>query len=126
MKIKKYRPSFFTGFPDEEYEVNSKQELLDSGLCINVRSMKSFSKISFRADKEQGVLSVHLENGEHYVIALVHNKEDIATLDEWFNPKPKPRALDEEESKQVAKEIQETRDDIGKAIDLSELEVKVI
>lgn len=112
MKIKKYRPAFFVGFPDEEYEVNSKQELLDSELCINARSMKSFDKFSFRADEEQGVLSVHFENGEHYVVALVHNKEDIATLDEWFNPKPRP--MTKEELRKAKQEIQETFDDFAK------------
>ena len=33
MKIKKYRPNFFSGFEDVYYEVNSKEELLASDLC---------------------------------------------------------------------------------------------
>jgi hypothetical protein len=33
MKIKKYRPNFFSGFEDVYYEVSTKEELLASDLC---------------------------------------------------------------------------------------------
>ena len=33
MKLKKYRPRFFTGFEDEYYEINSREELFNSELC---------------------------------------------------------------------------------------------
>lgn len=86
MKITKYRPAFFSGFPDEEYEVNSKEELLASDLCVSIQSIPQFEKFVFRADADDyGILSSHFANGEHYVVAIIHNREDVATLQSWFS-----------------------------------------
>ena len=86
MKVRKYRPSFFSGFPDEEYEVNSKEELLNSPLCANIITMPSFDRFTFNAyEEDYGILSSNFTSGEHYVVAIIKNKEDVATLKEWFN-----------------------------------------
>lgn len=81
MRIKKYRPNFFTGFPDEYYEVNSKDELMTCGL---ISFLDGFTGFSFRSDGGQGILSANYEDGSHWVIALIHNEEDIKTMGEWF------------------------------------------
>lgn len=80
MKITKYRPNFFSGFEDEVFEVNSKEELLTCGL-FNSSSMDNFVGLSYH----DGIISSNFSNGEHYVVAIIRNKEDKSTLDKWFN-----------------------------------------
>lgn len=84
MKILKYRPNFFSGFDDEVYEVNSKEELLTCGL-VNSKTMKGFAGLSYTNYDTQGVLSCEFENGEHYVVAIVHDKESRDILSDWFD-----------------------------------------
>lgn len=86
MKIKKYRPAFFTGFEDEYYDVSSKEELFESGLIKHLREYPDFHRISY-SQQSEGQLAIMLElkeGREWWVIALVHNKDDIRTLKEWL------------------------------------------
>lgn len=88
MKIKKYRPNFFSGFEDVYYEVNSKEELLKSELCKN--SIDNGYEICFSKDKEDygAIMSIKPTNNEEgadwWVLALIYNKQDVATLSEWL------------------------------------------
>lgn len=82
MKIEKYRPNFFTGFEEEVYEVNSKEELLSCGL-FNPEGLEGFIGLSYH----DGVISSNFTNGDHYVVALVRKKEDKEVLENWFNGK---------------------------------------
>lgn len=86
MKIKKYRPAFFDGFEDEIYEVNTKEELFESGLIKHLTEYHNFHRISYSHQSEQQLaIMLELNKGyEWWVIALVHNLDDIKTLKEWL------------------------------------------
>ena len=81
MKIKKYRPNFFEGFEDEVYEVNSKEDLLNCPLCSYEKIVRVYVEM---ASQTQLLIMHELSNGERWIAAIVHDKEDIKTLQEWF------------------------------------------
>lgn len=86
MKIKKYRPNFFTGFDDEYYEVSTKEELFESDLIKDCLGLPNYHRISYSQHTENQ-LAIMLElNGGHewWVLALVHEPNDIKTLKEWL------------------------------------------
>lgn len=93
MKIKKYRPNFFTGFEDEYFDVNSKEELLASELCKRIVDNGyeiSFS-VSSKEDKRycQGIIMAIRQapneyGAEWWVLALIHKLKDIETLESWL------------------------------------------
>jgi len=78
MKIKKYRPAFFEGFDDVYYEVNSKEELLASGyeICFSKETNRGYIMAIKQANNERGA--------EWYVLAIIYNAQDVATLSEWL------------------------------------------
>ena len=88
MKIEKYRPNFFSGFEDVYYEVNSKEELLESELCKD--DVDDGYEICFSKDKEDYgcVMSIKPTNDEEgaewWVLAIIYNAQDVATLSEWL------------------------------------------
>lgn len=88
MKIKKYRPNFFSGFEDIFYEVNSKEELLASDLCKF--SLDYGYEICFSKDKEDYgfIMAIREEQNEEgaewWVLAIIYNTQDVATLSEWL------------------------------------------
>lgn len=86
MRLQKYRPAFFTGFEDEFYEVNTKEELFESALIKPLTEYPNFYRISYSQNSDrQLAIMLELNKGyEWWVIALVHNKEDIKTLKEWL------------------------------------------
>ena len=88
MRIKKYRPAFFEGFEDVYYEVNSKEELLESELCKF--SINNGYEICFSKDKEDYgfIMAIREEQNEKgakwWVLAIIYNAQDVATLSEWL------------------------------------------
>ena len=88
MKIKKYRPNFFSGFEDVYYEVSTKEELLASELCKV--SVDYGYEICFSKDKEDYGLIMSIkptnneEGAEWWVLAIIYNKQDVAVLSEWL------------------------------------------
>lgn len=88
MKIKKYRPNFFSGFEDVFYEVNSKNELLASDLCKY--SVDNGFEICFsRIEEDYGVIMAIKEapnedGAEWWVLAIIYNAQDVTTLSEWL------------------------------------------
>ena len=87
MKIKKYRPSFFEGFDDVYYDVNSKQELFASNLCndwINDGYEICFSKETNRGHVMAIREEQNEEGAEWWVLAIINNTQDVATLSEWL------------------------------------------
>jgi hypothetical protein len=88
MKIKKYRPNYFSGFEDVYYDVNSKEELLKSELCKNW--VDDGYEICFLKDREDHgfIMSIKPKNNEDgaewWVLAIIYNAQDIATLSEWL------------------------------------------
>lgn len=88
MKIKEYRPAFFSGFEDVYYEVNSKEELLESELCKGL--VKHGYEMSFSKEKEDygfimAIKEANNEDGaEWWVIAIIHNAQDVETLSNWL------------------------------------------
>ena len=83
MKIKKYRPAFFSGFEDEYYEINSKEELLASDLCK--ASIRLEYDIALSYDPHQSaIMAVKKDASEWWVLALIQNKQDIELLREWL------------------------------------------
>lgn len=86
MKIKKYRPAFFTGFEDEYYEVSTREELFESELVKPLTEYPNFHRISYsQTSDEQLAIMLELDGGcEWWVLALVHNQEDIKTLKDWL------------------------------------------
>lgn len=88
MKIKKYRPNFFSGFEDVYYEVNSKEELLESELCKY--SVDNGYEICFSKDKEDYgfIMSFKPTNNEEcaewWVLAIITNTQDVEILASWL------------------------------------------
>jgi len=88
MKIKKYRPNYFSGFEDVYYDVNSKKELLKSELCKNW--VDDGYEICFLKDREDHGFIMAIcekqneEGAEWWVLAIIHNAQDVATLSEWL------------------------------------------
>lgn len=88
MKIKKYRPNFFSGFEDVYYEVNSKEELLASDLCKY--SIDNGFEICLSKEDCYGCIMAikqdkNSEDGaEWWVLAIIYNTQDVATLSEWL------------------------------------------
>lgn len=87
MKINKYRPAFFEGFEDVYYEVNSKEELLASELC-KYRISGGY-EICFSKETNRGYIMAikqakNERGAEWYVLAIIYNTQDIATLSEWL------------------------------------------
>jgi len=87
MEIKKYRPNFFSGFEDVYYEVNSKEELLASDLCKY--SIDYGYEICFSKETNRGYIMAikqakNEEGAEWWVLAIIYNTQDVATLSEWL------------------------------------------
>lgn len=88
MKIKKYRPNFFEGFEDVFYEVSTKEELLECELCKH--SVDNGYEICLsKTDCCGGIMAIkenknNEDGAEWWVLAIIHNTQDIATLSEWL------------------------------------------
>lgn len=88
MKIKKYRPNFVSGFEEVFFEVNSKEELLESELCKDLVTYGY--KMSFSKEKEDYgfIMAIREEQNEEgaewWVLAIIYNTQDVATLSEWL------------------------------------------
>lgn len=88
MKIKKYRPNFFTGFEDVYYEVNSKEELLASELCKYF--IDNDFEICFSMKELYGYImaikqdKIAKDGAEWWVLAIIDNVQDVETLTEWL------------------------------------------
>lgn len=88
MEIKKYRPAFFEGFDDVYYEVNSKEELFASELCKHC--VADGYEICFSKAKEDYgfIMAIREEQNEKgaewWVLAIIYNTQDVATLSEWL------------------------------------------
>ena len=88
MKIKKYRPNFFSGFEDVFYEVSTKEELLASDLCKY--SIDNGFEICFSKEDSYGYImaikqDTNSEDGaEWWVLAIITNEQDVAILSEWL------------------------------------------
>lgn len=89
MKIKKYRPNFFTGFEDVYYEVNSKDELLASDLCKY--SIDNGFEICIAKERDDYGLIMAVkqdqsdkEGAEWWVLAIIYDAQDVETLANWL------------------------------------------
>lgn len=88
MRIKKYRPAFFSGFDDVYYDINSKEELLNSELC-EYFIKEGFTICFSKHGDEQGLIMAikpakNEYNAEWWVVAIIDNKQDIDTLTNWL------------------------------------------
>ena len=87
MKIKKYRPNFFSGFEDVFYEVSTKEELLASELC-KYSIDNGFEICLSKKDGYGYIMAIKPTNNEEgaewWVLAIIHNTQDVATLSEWL------------------------------------------
>lgn len=86
MKIKKYRPNFFVGYEDEIYDIHTKEDFFKSDLVKSWTEEQGFYRISYEQHSaEQLAIICELNEGNVcYIIALIHNKEDMDTLKEWL------------------------------------------
>ncbi len=88
MKIKNYRPNFFSGFEDVYYDVNSKEELLESELCKY--SVDNGYEICFSKEDGYGCIMAikqdkNSEDGaEWWVLAIITNEQDVEILASWL------------------------------------------
>lgn len=76
MRLKKYRPRFFTGFEDQYFEVNSREELLESDLC---RTIIEDGYIICLFDNTL----MAINNDKWWVVSIIDSKEDIEQLKDW-------------------------------------------
>jgi hypothetical protein len=87
MKIKKYRPSFFEGFEDEYYTVNSKEELLSCELCKGWidQGFEICFALSYCEGSIMAIKQAENENGATwYVVSNVYGKQTIDALLQWL------------------------------------------
>lgn len=88
MKIKKYRPNFFSGFEDVYYEVSTKEELLASDLCKY--SIDNDFEICLSKEDGYGCIMAikqdkNSEDGaEWWVLAITTNEQDVEILASWL------------------------------------------
>ena len=83
MKIKKYRPAFFEGFEDEYFEVNSKEELLESELCKPWITDKY--TICFSYGTIIAITPAENKYGaEWYVVAIIKGYNENQILEKWL------------------------------------------
>lgn len=88
MKIKKYRPNFFSGFEDDFYEVSTKEELLASDLCKY--SIDNGFKICFsKVEEDYGLIMAikevkNKDGAEWWVLAIITNEQDVEILASWL------------------------------------------
>lgn len=78
MKLKKYRPRFFSGFEDEYYEINSREELFNSELC------KHWVTDGFILSLLNDGTLMAINNEHWYVISTQISREDCEILKEWI------------------------------------------
>lgn len=88
MKIKKYRPNFFSGFEDVYYEVNSKKELLESDLC-KYSIDNGFEICLSRGEAYACIMAIkqdiNSEDGaEWWVLAIITNEQYVEILASWL------------------------------------------
>lgn len=88
MRIKEYRPAFVSGFDDVYYDINSKEELLNSELC-EYYIKEGFTICFSKHGDEQGMIMAikparNKNNAEWWVVAIIDNKQDIDTLANWL------------------------------------------
>lgn len=96
MKIEKYRPNFFTGFPDESYEINSKEELLKSELVKGAMSCSNFYRLSFALGKKVSHIMAEYDEGyKWYVVGTIRNPENFEIMATWL-PKWEPKERKED------------------------------
>lgn len=88
MRIKKYRPAFFSGFDDVYYDINSKEELLNSELCKYLIKQEYTICFSKHGDEQGLIMAIkpakNEDNAEWWVVAIIYNKQDIDTLTNWL------------------------------------------
>lgn len=83
MRIKKYRPTFFDGFEDVYYDINSKEELLTSELCK--WSIEHGYVIEFSYHETQScIMAVKKDRSEWWVLALIDEPQDMDVLKDWL------------------------------------------
>lgn len=89
MIITKYRPSFFEGFEEKTYEVNSKEELMDCELVKN--ASKYGGEICFSySDDSSSCIMVVIENPEEecgcewWVVSVITDRNDARNLKGWL------------------------------------------
>jgi hypothetical protein len=96
-KIKQYRPSFFSGFENEDIEFNSVEELLAIDWVKNFANESnqpqpkfhqfSISELEHPSDELKYLLMAEYKEGtEWYVVGYINATEIINTLPTW---KPK-------------------------------------
>lgn len=89
MRIKKYRPAFFEGFEDKFYEVNSREELMESELIKTAVGCGGEVCFSYQEDASSCIMLVidkpEEERGcEWWVVAIIINHDDALTLKGWL------------------------------------------
>ena len=77
MKLKKYRPNFFTGLKDEYFEINTRDELFSSKLC------KPWLDQNYVLVVYANSL-VGINNSEWLVVSSNISDEDSKILGEWI------------------------------------------
>jgi len=82
MRVRRYRPAYFTGFPDEEAAVTTLEELTAIPWVASWMTDEKFHRLSVSDHR----LMVELDGGRHfYVVALFDGTSDFG-LPQWSHP----------------------------------------
>lgn len=102
----------FDGSAEEEYEVNSRDELERCPLGIHLRSMIDFRGFQYEALLGYGVLYARFVFDERFPVVVVNKQEDVETMSEWFGERELHPNMTEEQVKQVAQDLAEMMQDM--------------
>lgn len=89
IQVRRYRPAFFEGYPIEELEVGSLEELLEVDWVKNWTTSPGFHRFSVSRHYQYHNLMAEFKEGkEWWVVAILEGEEPEAyvTLPEWTPP----------------------------------------
>ena len=87
MLLKKYRPAFFEGFEDENYEVNTKEDLLSCGLCKGWIQSGFEICLSVQYNGKGSIMAIReseSKNGSTWWVVSNVSEAQVKTLKQWL------------------------------------------
>lgn len=83
MKIAEYRPSFFTGYEEKSFDVNTKEELLACELCKKWIDDDYTICLSIGFN-DASIIAVCSNKKSWWVIGKVYRKSAVEILSQWL------------------------------------------
>ena len=84
MKIIEYKPSFFTGYEEKSFDVNTKEELLACELCKKWIDDGYTMYLSIDFGGTGSIIAVYNDKKSWWVIGRVYRQSDVDILSQWI------------------------------------------